>query len=133
MGFVPDNIILDSGPIVRLFRERVSYLVIPEFEFSELIGFVVASVSYKDIDLVQQQNEGLICDLIDSYKHVFSPNDLKQFEFALRELVRQLHEHFLHFGIYSYDGCSSPYHFKHLLPDGSIILEFDYTDPEINW
>ena len=129
MVFIPDNIVLDTGPIIRLFQERVRHLNIPQYEFLELIAFVIAAVSYKEMS----ENKRFINDVVKSYEDTFNPTDLKSFEFALLEITQQMHLHFLRLGIYNYDSCSSPYHFKHMLSDGSIVLEFDYTDPEINW
>ena len=133
MDFVPRIIVLDTGAVVRLFHEYISHLNIPPNEISELINFIVSIISYKDEELYLQQCNTILNDLIDSYRDNFSQEDTDRFEFALRELVRHLREHFLSSGIYNYDGFSSPYHFEKMLADGSIVIEFDHTDSEIKW
>ena len=132
-GSIPDNIILDSGQYVRLFKERIAHLRLAPVEISELIGFMVTSAAYKDEVIVHERKSEFVVDLIKSYEGCFMHHDVKTLEFALIELGQQIHNHCLMLGAYAYDGCSLPYHFHSVLADGSIILQFDYSDENNLW
>lgn len=128
---IPDNVFLDTQHIVQLFQSRTLHLGLHRQEFVELIGFMVDAISYHDIAPVQIQER--ITNLRVDYAGNFSAQNLDILEFALRELAMQLYQHFKRIGIYTYDSCSSPYHLKDVTFDGSIILQFDYSDPDTIW
>lgn len=132
MFFIPNNIILNVGPIINLFLEHTHHLNIPRHDVLDIIGQVIDSTSYKDIEVVMEVSTNLVNDLIESYRNILSSSDIEILSTAFIQLIMQLHEHLLASGIFEYDGCSSHYHFKHLLTDGSVLLEFNYIDSENN-
>lgn len=122
----PDAVILDVGPYIKTFRQRVRKLDLHYFEVEDFVKRLINSMH--DVTEIDNDIQECICEIDEEYSNVYPQRDLGELVQALRELAHSFANHLISIHIYIPDTGIMPYRYKKLLSDDSVAVVFDLSD-----